>query len=265
VCLLVWSFVIEPDQLVVKQYSITLAHWPNELNGFKISLISDLHVGSSHIDLNKVRKVVAVTNETQPDLILLLGDYIAEHTANKCPIEPEKFGPELANLHAKYGVYAILGNHDWWYNGRRVRQALEAANIKVLENSAVKIESNGKPFWLIGIADMWTRKTNITQPLGEVSEKEPVILLSHNPDILPTVPSRVDLVLAGHTHGGQVSLPFAGPMIVPAELRYAKGLIKEDGRTMFVCSGIGTSVLPVRFMVPPEISVLVLSGSNNEK
>jgi predicted MPP superfamily phosphohydrolase len=264
IAMLIWSVFVEPAALVVKEYSIELPNWPKHLNGLKIAVLSDLHVGSLHIGPEKLRAIVDETNKQNADLILLLGDYVSagRHT---CLVKPATFVSQLARLKAKLGVYAILGNHDWWYNGEDVGSSLESANIRVLEDSTVMLQSDQTPFWLAGLKDLWTRNPNIESTLAPVNSSSPVIVMSHNPDVFPAIPERVALTIAGHTHGGQVSFPFIGPLIVPSEYgaRFAKGVIIENEKHLFVSSGIGTSVLPIRFGVPPEISVLILSGKKD--
>lgn len=258
--LFIWSFVIEPASLVVRSYPLTIPNWPASLNGFKVALIADLHLGSTYVDVKKVGKVVDETNKEEPDLTILLGDYISTGRLF-APIKPSDMIPELSRLKAKHGVYAILGNHDWWYNGAEIRDVLEAAHISVLENSCTGIMVNGQRLWIAGLADLWTRQPAITQTLRGVTPGDPILLLSHNPDVFPSVPDRINLTLAGHTHGGQVALPFYGAIIVPSVYgrRYGRGHVEEKGRHLFVSTGIGTTALPVRFFTPPEISVLILN------
>jgi len=130
----------------------------------------------------------------------------------------------------------------------------------VLENESLVVDRAGRRFRLAGLADLWTRTVDIAAALAEVPEGEPVIVLTHNPDVFPDVPAGVAITLAGHTHGGQVWLPLVGRPVVPSKFgqRYAADLIEEDGRFMFVSTGVGTSILPVRFLVPPEVSVVTL-------
>ena len=177
-------------------------------------------------------------------------------------VPPETTAARLAGLHAPHGVVAVLGNHDWWLDGPRVRGDLERAGIRVLENEATPIDEGTRRFWVAGLADRWTRPVSIPRALARVPANEPVLLLTHNPDVFPDVPLRVALTLAGHTHGGQVALPIVGRPVVPSRYgqRYAYGLVVEGGRALFVSPGIGTSILPVRFRVPPEISVVTLSA-----
>ncbi len=132
----------------------------------------------------------------------------------------------------------------------------------MVEETAAKLDTPAGPVWVAGISDLWTGRHDIAAALSLVTDHEaPVILLTHNPDVFPTVPKRVSLTLAGHTHGGQVLLPFIGRPIVPSKFgqRFAAGHIVEAGRHLFVATGVGTSILPVRFRVPPAVAILTLS------
>lgn len=261
VCLLlgVWAFVIEPNSLTVNEVTINLPNWPPAYERLRIALISDIHAGSHYIDTAKLQHVVEMTNAAQPDLILLAGDFVI--TSRRRGLPPESIAAELKNLRARYGVFAVLGNHDWWYGGARITNALNAVGIRVLENDVAQIGQQGQSLWIAGVADLWTRKPDITGTLQKVTDDGPIIILTHNPDIFPNVPARVSLTLAGHTHGGQVNLPLVGRLQVPSQYgqRYAIGHVVEDNRHLFVTPGIGTSIIPVRFRVPPEISILTLT------
>jgi uncharacterized protein len=255
-----WGFLVEPNRLVVRQETLELQRWPNGLSGLKIAVLSDLHIGSPFIDDPKVRLIVQRTNELQPDLIIILGDYVAGNGRGSHRVEPETFAPLLKDLHAPLGVYSVLGNHDWWYNGLKVRSALEANGIKVLEDQVAKIDVRGNPLWLVGLGDLWTRPQHIDQTIAEVPQDATIIALTHNPDIFPELPARVNLLLAGHTHGGQVRFPLIGSVVESSRYgqRYEQGHVLENGHDLFVTTGIGTSIIPVRFGVPPEIVLLVV-------
>jgi hypothetical protein len=153
------------------------------------------------------------------------------------------------------GVFAVLGNHDWWYDGDRVGKALTDAGIQVLENRAIHVGH----IWLGGIADFWTREPDVAGTLQQVSSDDPIVLITHNPDIFPDVPPRVSLTLAAHTHGGQVNLPVIGRVVTTSRLGYVAGEYVEQGRHLFVTTGIGTSIFPVRLGVPPEIVILTVA------
>lgn len=265
-----WACWLEPSSITVRRVSLAVPRWPDEQRGLKIAVLTDLHVGSPYTGLAKLRRVVERTNEERPDLVLLLGDFViggkkedggAEGgVVGGTFVEPEPIAAELKNLRAPLGVFAVLGNHDWWFDGARITRALEGAGLVVLENRAVRIEHGGRGLWLGGVADLWTRRPDIEGTLRQVTTDEPVLLFTHNPDIFPDVPARVSLTLAGHTHGGQVNIPFVGRPVVPSHFgqRYAFGHVVEQGRHLFVSGGVGTSIVPVRFRVPPEIVVLSL-------
>jgi uncharacterized protein len=210
-----------------------------------------------------LKQIVRRTNEARPDLILILGDLMVKEHFYKHPLDPEVIAAAFQGLHARLGVYAVLGNHDWWFNGPRVQQALTKAHITVLENDVAQIQSNGSSFFLWGISDLWTRPQKIPETAQRIPPEFPVIVITHNPDIFPSIPERVALTLAGHTHGGQVNIPFLGRPVVPSRYgqRYAAGLIQEGDKQLFVTTGIGTSIVPVRFRVLPEIVILRLEAN----
>ena len=164
-------------------------------------------------------------------------------------------------MHAPLGVYAVLGNHDWWYGAPRVRAAFARAGIRVIDDQAQRIERSGGAFWIAGISDYTEGPHDVRRTLGQVSDGAPVLAITHNPDVFPEIPARVSLTLAGHTHGGQVALPLVGALVVPSRYgnRYAAGPIVESGRHLYVTTGIGTSMIPVRFGVPPEVVFLEVS------
>ena len=261
-----WGFLIEPGRLVTRHQTIQIDNWPQPLDGLRIAVLSDIHVDDWFITEKKLRTIVERTNQLQPDLIMILGDYMSSDGWVTSRVEPEVFGAVLKDLRAPLGVYSVLGNHDWWYSGLRVRRALEQNGIKVLENESAKVDVRGMSLWLVGFADLWTRPQRIADTVATVPEGQPLIVLTHNPDIFPNVPQRAQLLLAGHTHGGQVRFPIIGPVIESSEYgdRWVSGHVFADNHHLFVTTGIGTSIVPVRFGLPPEIVLLTLrSGPQN--
>jgi uncharacterized protein len=263
VCLGAWSVLIEPGRLVVTEATLSLPAWPKDVPPLKVALLSDLHTGAPHVGPDKLDRIVALTNAQQPDLVVLLGDYVVHGVIGGRSVAPEVTAERLTALRAPLGVFAVLGNHDWWYDGPRVTEAFRAAGIVVLENESVRIQHGGRALWLAGLGDVMTRGAQPDRAIVPVPSSDPVIVLSHNPDVFPMIPQRVAVTLAGHTHGGQVNLPFLGRPIVPSTYgqRYAAGHIVEDGRHLFVTTGIATSIIPVRFRVPPEIAIVLLQPS----
>jgi predicted MPP superfamily phosphohydrolase len=258
----IWAFFIEPNRLVVNHDAITIDSWPKELSGLRIAMIGDLHTDTRYINEAKLQKIVDLTNAQNPDVIVLLGDYMQGTRNNPQHVEPEVTARYLKNLKAPLGVYAILGNHDWWYNGARVRQAFENEGIPILDDDVKELNWHGTSFWLAGLGDLWTRPQHVAATLDKAPSGSTIIALTHNPDVFPTLPQSVPLLLAAHTHGGQVNIPLIGTPIVPSNFgsKYTAGHIFENGHHMYVTTGIGTSIMRVRFRVPPEIMMLTVNS-----
>jgi len=256
----VWAVAIEPARVIARRTEIAVPRWPPALAGFSVVALSDVHAGAPHMGLDQVRRVVALANAQQPDLVVLLGDYVIHGVIGGRFVPPEETAAVLGGLRARHGVVSVLGNHDGWLDAPRVRRALERAGLRPLVNESLRIEDRGHAVWIAGLADLWTGEPDLARALASVPPGDPVIVLTHNPDVFPTIPARVNLTLAGHTHGGQVALPLIGRPIVPSRFgqHYAIGVVREQGRVLFVSPGLGTSIIPVRFRVPPEISVLTL-------
>lgn len=255
--LLIWSNFIEPNLLVINHQTFKI----KGLEGLKIVFVGDFHV--KPYQKNRLKYVVKQINAQHPDLILSAGDFVSgHHPKQSLPIE--EIAKELANLKSKYGFYTVLGNHDWWQGGEKIQKVLEKNGIIVLGNENRKLNINGKTLYITGVEDMGTRQVDLVKALKNVNR--PTILLTHTPDSFPFVTDianfkitgKVDLTLAGHTHGGQVNLPFIGALIVPSSYgkKYAKGLVNENDKKIFITKGIGTSILPVRFNCVPEIVVI---------
>jgi uncharacterized protein len=260
---LAWGFVLEPQRLVVNEQELRLPRWPAKLSGLKVALLADLHVGSPFWDLEALSQLVERTNKEKPDLILLAGDYQINDVPGGRWVSAEDIAQRLAPLRARHGVFAVLGNHDWYNDGEATRRSFVAHGITVLEDQVQRITIGDTNLYLAGLADQITRKSSPARVMAQVPKGAASLLLVHEPDVFGAFPAlgiAPDLTLAGHTHGGQVWLPVLGRRIVPSEFgeRYAYGHVVEQGRDLFVTSGVGTSILPVRFLVPPEIAILTL-------
>jgi predicted MPP superfamily phosphohydrolase len=261
-----WTFWLEPASLRVQEVDLPVA-WPYA-RPLRVALVSDLHVGSPYQGLDRLPSTVDRINATDPDIICIPGDFVTLGVIGGTFTPPEPIARELARLRAPEGVYAVLGNHDRLFSGPRVRYALTAAGIRVLEDTAVTVSTPSGMVWLVGVSDFWTGPHDVRRALRPVTDSaSPVLLLTHNPDVFPGIPSRVTLTLAGHTHGGQVRLPLIGAPIVPSAYgqRYARGLVVEGGRHLFVSTGIGTSDIPARLGVPPTIFVLTVRAAGSTR
>ena len=221
-------------------------------------MIGDLHAGAPYIDEAKIDRIVALTNAARPDLVLLAGDYVIQGVVGGEHMPIETVADKLRPLKAPLGVFAVIGNHDRWENAAHIENAFTAVGIPVLENKSLEIARADDALRLVGVSDTFTTVPNLADAFAGVPEAERALCFTHSPDIFVTLPQTCALTIAAHTHGGQVWLPWLGRVIVPSRFgqRYAAGLVHENGKALFVTTGIGTSIIPVRFFVPPEISLL---------
>ncbi len=281
----VWGFAVEPRLLVERRETLHSPRWQGV--PLDIAFVSDLHVGGPHIDLAYLDRLVERINAGAPDLILLGGDFVSKRETQ----DIDAIAEHLAPLRAPLGVYAVLGNHEWWSDAQAMRAALSLRGIVVLENTSQKIGHCGMEFQLAGIGDNSTGHADITAALappppapsfpssgGECPRPPdsppssvpapnaalPLIVLTHDPSLHPQLPADAALVLAGHTHGGQVYLPFVGAPVVPYPVprHMAYGWVREEGSApMFVTGGVGTSILPIRLNMPSEYVLLRLQAA----
>jgi len=263
VAVVAWSTWIEPRRLVVRHPELELPHWPASLDGLRVALVSDLHAGAPHVDERRVEHIAEVVSAERADLVCLLGDFIDWKVSFARPFAPEAVAAPLGALPAPLGVLAVLGNHDWRTDGPRVAAALRDAGATVLENESVLLGDGERRLWVAGVEDPSTRTPDVGAAVGGVPEGEPLIVLSHDPDLFPAIPANAALTLSGHTHGGQINLPPLRRHVIPSIFgdRYARGHVVEHGRHLYVTSGVGTSSHPVRLGRPPEIVVLTLRSN----
>lgn len=276
-----YAVAIEPlFRLRITRYRLSPPRWPGDLK-LRVVVLADFHFCRPWVHEARIQRIVDEANALKPDLILLLGDFLAGMRFKTSHVAPDVWSALLAKLKAPLGVHAVLGNHDWWDDTdfpRRpdgdlhARAALLAVKIPVYENDAVLLEKDGRRFWLAGLGDQiafepsWRRGTapkrgidDLPGLLARISGSEPLILMAHEPDIFPRVPERVALTLSGHTHGGQIRL-FGYSPVVPSRYgnRFAYGHVVEEGRHLIVSGGLGCSIFPVRFGSPPEIVAIDL-------
>jgi predicted MPP superfamily phosphohydrolase len=254
-----WAFWLEPDSLRVRTYNLPLQKWPPAQTGLRVAVLADIHAGAPWIDDAKLQKICDLVNGAAPDLILYAGDLVMGENLFGHPMTPEHIAQRLSCLHAPLGVYAVLGNNDHIYGAAAIRQALAAHGVTVLDNQLQRIAQGPHQFWLAGLDDAWRGIAEIAPLLEKISDDAPVIVFTHEPITFLQIPSRVNLAIAGHTHGGQVRLPFLGRPALTYLGIAAFGAGHYVRQTdLFVSTGIGTSNLAVRFGVPPEISLLIL-------
>jgi hypothetical protein len=253
---------ISRHEISIEHVSITLPRLHDVFRGLRIAQISDLHY-ANFTEPFFIRRVVEHVNRLKPEIVLFTGDYISLGLWS--PADITRFAYECAEILSKVTCpirYAVLGNHDYMVNPEMVTDALLAHHIPVLTNRYVPLERDGRRLWFAGTGDAISHHADLDAAVPDASRKggEPVILLTHEPDILKDVaPYNVDLMLSGHTHGGQIRLPFLPALFVP-ELgaEYVEGHFRMGNTQLYVNRGIGAVGLPFRFNCPPEITVLTL-------
>ncbi len=279
VAALAYAYFIEPSQLVVTRAEIKVENWNRAFDGMKIVMISDIHGGSNNVTPEKIDEVVRLANAEKPDLTVLLGDFVSESSGDGLLMPIREIASRLKPLKARYGVFAVLGNHDVWNDPANIASELEQAGIPVLEQEVTTIDIGGADLRILGLkehtlVDSWKAYADEAKTAVERSEGTgDIIAISHSPDMIELITGKrkvsdnLKVFLAGHTHGGQVWLPIIGSPFVPSSYgqRYARGHVTRRGIEMFVTTGLGTSILPFRFLVPPEIAVVTVRNKTSSE
>ena len=252
------------ESLEVSRVEIRINNLPKEFDGLTIAQLTDIHHGF-YTGLDYINRCVEIVNGLQPDLIALTGDFT--YGGNKF-VEP--CAEVLSGLRARTGVYAVLGNHDYYVGASLVTGALKKAGCAVMIDALDRLELRGQKLWLAGVDDLYYGLTDIKRLLRDIPTEAPRIVLSHNPDFIEEFAAknqRVDLMISGHTHGGQIRLPLAGAPHIssPYGQRYAVGLNRKNAMQVYTSRGLGTILLPTRVDCPPEIAMFTLRPETNER
>lgn len=263
--LCVRGFIWEPSQLVERDHVLALPGWPASCDGLRLDVVADTHTGSPRNGLDKLDRWVARLADSDADAVLMAGDYVILSVFLGTYIPADVIADHLKPLTARKPVYAVLGNHDWWKDGPKVRAAFASAGVRMVDNQAVPVELRGCRFWIAGLGDMTEGEPDVAGTFAMIDDAAPVVSLTHDPDLFPRIPARAALTVAGHTHGGQIDLwPLRRqPSGFVRGSRWRKWHIVDDGRHLFVTPGIGTSILPMRLGVLPEISRLTLRSDTS--
>ena len=252
-----WQATADP---VVRRLTITVPDWPANTPPMRLVLMSDLHVAGPETPPARLARVVEQVNALHPDLVLIAGDFVTEKRTAATLYGADAAIAPLAGLRPRIGTLAVMGNHDHWLDSRAVHAALAKARITVLDNRAVRVG----PLALGGVDDDSTHRADVVGTVAGLGQRGGyAILLSHSPDIFPAVPVSVPLVLAGHTHCGQIVLPLYGPLATASRhgTRFFCGVVREGGKRLVVTAGIGTSILPFRLGAPADLWVIELRGN----
>lgn len=261
------SVLLEPNRPRIVRQEIALRRWPARLEGFTIALLSDFHY-DPHFSVHPLHSAIGMVNGLHPELIVLTGDFVSmplfgDGAAAAAASAAEPCAQLLRQMQAPQGVWAVMGNHDATTDPDRVTSALRSAGIQVLSNQSTPIERDGARFWLGGVDDVLEGSPDLDATLHDSPGDEPAVLLAHEPDYADHVARHsVDLQLSGHSHGGQVRLPFVRPLYLPALARkYVWGLYQIGSLTLYTNPGLGTVGIPARLNCPPEITLLTLRRS----
>ena len=259
------SILIEPNLPRVVRKDFSLARWPRQLDGFTIALISDFHYDPL-FSLHPLHAAVPIVNDLRPDLIAMTGDFVSVPIFGddrNAALDADPCADLLRQMNAPMGSWAVLGNHDCIVDPAYVTDALESRNIPVLANRSMAIERNGARFWLAGIDDVLAGSGDLKPAVRNIPSGEPTILLAHELDFADQASKfPIDLQLSGHSHGGQVRLPFLPPMYLPdLAKKYVLGTYQIGPLALYTNAGLGTVGVPVRLNCPPEITLLTLRRS----
>jgi predicted MPP superfamily phosphohydrolase len=246
----------EPFLITVEHQPVVLNKLPPALNGFKIVQLSDLH-HSPFTGTEQIERAIEMANRLEPDIVALTGDYIS-HDRSYAAACAEMVG----RLRARYGVYAVLGNHDHWTDAALITDLFRAEGIHVLVNEGLRFAHGDASFWLAGVDDTMVGLEDLPLALAGSIESEMKLLLAHNPIILRRAArAGVDLVLSGHTHGGQIAWRSEKNLSGRPRRRLLKGLGRRGQTQIYVTRGLGTVVLPIRYGCPPEVSLIELRNA----
>jgi len=261
--LFLYAWQVEPWMIRVVTYQIVSRKIPQEFYGTKIVFLSDIHHGAPRsADLRK--KILRLVEAQHPDLIIFGGDYAKNTETSLCD-----YFDDYRELSVTLGKYGILGNHDYW-DPSVVRDIMHQAGITMLDNESIRLTKGNTKIKLVGVGDLWKASPSLASLKRDVTPEDFTILLSHNPDYVDKIPQNdlesIDLVLSGHSHGGQVTLFGLYAPIQTTQRKYRTGLVKPapGGKTtVIVSNGLGTSGLPFRFFAPPQLVVVELKGLSN--
>jgi predicted MPP superfamily phosphohydrolase len=251
-------------QPIIREVRLRIEGWPGWPQPLRIAFVSDLHVGSHSDDVTRLRALLAELQLLEPDLVLYGGDFVNMQPIGGGRVPPRTIASILGQLHAPLGRFAVLGNHDVLYGVEEVTCALHEQQIRVLNDECRTISFHNHLFDIAGIPDAKLRRPEALDLLSRLSPHRPTIVLAHDPMWFADVPAGPHLTLAGHTHGGQIKFPIFGILrnASKAPLRWSYGLIVENGSHLYVSSGIGTSAIPLRWNVPPEVVFIYLNGGS---
>jgi len=249
---------IEPHTLSLERHTIKLPRLPSALEGLRIVVLSDFHL-QPFTQLPHIQKAIHLADSLRPDLVVFLGDYV-DSTVDAI----HDLAPALGQINSRFGSFGVLGNHDHWKGARIVTDALTHSGISVLRSKGTSISCGGAKLFLAGIDSIWAGRPDLNTALADHRSNAPVVLLVHEPDYgdIAAEDGRIALQLSGHSHGGQIRVPFLGALQLPSwGKRYDQGLYRVKEMALYTNRGIGVVDIPLRINCPPEVTELTLSGA----
>ncbi len=255
-----YGLLVEPRRLIERDHVLHLSNWPQSCDGLRVDFIADLHTGSFGNGIDNLDRVVARLRASDADIVLLGGDYVILKVLFGGYVPARSIAHRLAPLAAEKRLYGVLGNHDWWKGGHQVSAAMTGVGVQMIDNASVPVTHGDCRFHLAGVGDELEGSPDIATAFGGIPAGGPVVVLAHEPATFARIPARAAVTLSGHTHGGQIN-PFSSPWRTDAYAptsHWLRGQVRDGGRLLFVTPGIGTSIVPVRIGVRPEISRLTL-------
>lgn len=259
----IWARFIEPNWIEVRREEIPVRDLPDTFEGFRIAVISDLHYPRS-ATLRLIRRAIRLSNLARPDIVLFAGDFCARGKGEAKVVPP--LGPVLADIQHRFGVFGVLGNRDHSLDANGIREELKNASpVQLIENRFVLLGTENQRLAIAGVGDLWANEVDLTEALSAIPAAIPRILLAHNPHVAEMAAGfRIDLQVSGHTHGGQVNIPFVRTVRLHSAFgnKYRAGLVQSPTHLVYVNRGI-CSVRNLRFGCRPEVSVLVLRRERN--
>lgn len=256
-CCYIYGSKIEPNWIEVVSIDLTIPNLDSVFNNFKIVQVSDLH-SNYFMPESRLNKIIKSVNQQQPDAIAITGDFVTQGRG----FNDKNLISKFSRLEAKAGVLSVLGNHDHWKpNIARLQQILVQSQINNLENGVYLVERGSQQLAIAGIDDPYWGKPDLQQAIAQLPSNVPAILLVHEPDYIEksALTHRFALQLSGHSHGGQIKIPFLDPFILPKGGRkYFAGLNQVEDTIIYTSRGLGMTGLPLRFGSRPEITVFTL-------
>ena len=234
-----WRAISRPQNHEVTRLTLDIGGWRERSAPLRLAVLSDIHLGSHSDDIARLKRIVGEVNAARPDIVLLPGDFVNTQIVGGGRIPPDTIAALLAGLNSPLGTFAVLGNHDWHYDGEAVWRALEDAGIRVMENDSCRVSHHGGDFWITGLADHQTRRPDFDAAIGDRAPQVPRLVMAHDPASFAQIPRGPFLTVSGHTHGGQFGCPGSDRSPIPAA-RHCAGRTATSSRmaVIFSCHAV---------------------------